>query len=59
MTSSLVGNAYVVMGQASVSLHTIVVQQVYQADLLKDVELDPGMKLWTESWILLDMPLRK
>lgn len=36
--SSLVGIAYASAGQAGASLHTLAVQQVYQADLLKEFD---------------------
>lgn len=42
-TSALVGKGYMAVGQAGSCLHTMAVLQVYQADLLK--ELDEGEKL--------------
>ncbi|KAK3545899.1 hypothetical protein QTP70_016590 [Hemibagrus guttatus] len=46
-TSALVGKAYTAAGQAGVSLHTMVVLQAYQADLLR--ELDGGEGLSPDS----------
>lgn len=42
-TSRLLGKAYVVAGQASGTLHTILVLQAYQADLLKDADVAGDM----------------
>ncbi|KAI2657232.1 Rho GTPase-activating protein 20 [Labeo rohita] len=42
-TSKLVGKAYVAAGQASSALHTILVLQAYQADLLKDADVVRGV----------------
>lgn len=36
-TSALMGKAYAMAGQAGACLHTMVVLQAYQADLLKDL----------------------
>ncbi len=37
LTSVLVGEAFQAVGQAGTALHTMVVLQAYQADLLKDL----------------------
>lgn len=37
------GKAYGAAGQAGASLHTMVVLQVYQADLLNDLDYDKGL----------------
>ncbi|KAL0150800.1 hypothetical protein M9458_053882, partial [Cirrhinus mrigala] len=42
-TSCLNGRAYAAAGQAVASLHTIVVLQTYQADLLKDLDKGQGL----------------
>ncbi|MCJ8743458.1 hypothetical protein PDJAM_G00094200 [Pangasius djambal] len=44
-TSALVGKAYTAAGQAGACLHTMAVLQVYQADLLK--ELDEHVEMWS------------
>lgn len=42
-TSSLDGKAYVGVGQADGALHTLLVLQAYQTDLLMDLDLDEGL----------------
>ncbi len=42
-TSRLNGRAYAAAGQAVASLHTMAVLQVYQADLLKDLDSGQGL----------------
>ncbi len=43
VTSRLNGRAYAAAGQAVASLHTMAVLQVYQADLLKDLDNGQGL----------------
>ncbi|KAL0188425.1 hypothetical protein M9458_015524, partial [Cirrhinus mrigala] len=55
-TSRLNGKAYPAAGQAVGALHTMVVLQAYQADLLKD--LDKGQGLSPEVRHTTDLTLR-
>ncbi len=60
VTSSLVGKAFQAAGQAGAALHTMVVLQAYQADLLKD--LSTGGSIDKEAFLELrratDLSLR-
>ena len=42
ITSSMVGKALQVAGQAGAALHTMAVLQVYQADLVRDLDKGRG-----------------
>ncbi len=44
-SSALVGKAYMAAGQAGDYLHTIAVLQAYQADLLKDMDVEDDRKI--------------
>lgn len=46
------GKAYGAAGQAGASLHTMVVLQAYQADLLNDLDYDKGLALGQELSVL-------
>ncbi|KAK3571064.1 hypothetical protein QTP86_001311 [Hemibagrus guttatus] len=48
-TSAFVGKAYTAAGQACASLHTMVVLQAYQADLLRELDGDEGLSPDTVS----------
>lgn len=43
VTSKLIVKAYIAAGRAGVSLHTMVVLQAFQADLLKDLDCGEGL----------------
>ncbi len=51
-TSRLKGRAYVAAGQAVTPLHTMVVLQAYQADLLKDLDKGQGLSPDEVWWLL-------
>ncbi len=46
-TSALIGKSYIAAGQAGMALHTMAIFQVYQADVLK--EMDEGTGLTPEA----------
>ncbi len=58
-SSVLVGKGYVAAGQAGSCLHTMVVLQAYQADLLKELDEGEGFNAEDISELRKDAPPRR